>query len=254
MAAYELSHGFTKPNLNLPEKITKDAVHSLQTRNVKRELIRVLRSKSLHTCPTASEHMMVIYVKHANEKRVKWSSPRIILKVDNDTGTVTVPESKKKTICAAPEDICPDIAEDCFAQMAKDGNGALDATIETIDIDENDERVHSDPPILRKKLNAFIDDTETTQILNDSSDKTSFDGCYSSDDPLMKTNTEQIPAPEDSESHYSQVVPNVGDKINVYWPFENMPYPGFIAKERNNSNTTDYDNGGIETHNSENET
>lgn len=48
--------------------------------------------------------------------------------------------------------------------------------------------------------------------------------------------------------------PTVGDKVDVYWPLDNLYYLGIVAEEQNGSQTAVYDDGGIETLNFQNET
>lgn len=84
-----------------------------------------------------------------------------------------------------------------------------------------------------------------------------FDPSYAADDTLTTAaNTvdiTNIPHQKNNANHTS-TQPEVGDKIEIYWPLDNAFYPGSVVGKQDNHKTVVYDDGGIEKLDFTNET
>lgn len=49
--------------------------------------------------------MVPVFIKYRKSKRVKWTSPRQVMNIDTESGSVTVPGRSSKTVCSAVKDV-----------------------------------------------------------------------------------------------------------------------------------------------------
>lgn len=71
-----------------------------------------------------------------------------------------------------------------------------------------------------------------------------WDGCFSDENPA-----DPAPVCVDTslDPNDTALEPDVGDRIEVFWPLDHTFYPGVVAEEQNNNKTIVYGDGGIET-------
>lgn len=70
--------------------------------------------------------MVEVYVNRERERRGKWSSPLVFIKVDRSSWTVNVPPTRGNTMEAAVEDVRPAVDDGSFASHVHDSNDGLD--------------------------------------------------------------------------------------------------------------------------------
>ena len=101
-----MARSFTKLlNNKLPIEIPSCLLEAHFDLIAKRKLNLILKSKAPQVPPIKVADLIQVYIKLRDDKRGKWTSPRVVLNVHNQTGTVTVPGSNGKVLNAAYEDI-----------------------------------------------------------------------------------------------------------------------------------------------------
>lgn len=246
MSAYELAHGFTKPLTDHPMLLPADLYEVHCSLEAKRKLTRILRSKAINNTVVEPGDMVEVFVKQPNNKRGSWTAPRIVLQVNYETGTITVPGARGHHVQAALEDCRLAITDDDFAQSIREANDKLDRAIdlELINADPNEQDAKDDAePYIKTDDNNTIYNGVTPEAA-------SFDASYTTDgyDKLSL-----VPSANE-RSAPSSLIPAVGDKVEVFWPQDHQYYHGFVAEEQDGMKTVVYDDGGIESLNFENET
>lgn len=76
MSAYELAHGFTKPSIHNPSLLLNDLLETQNTLDAKRNLARILCSKSPKAQTITAADLVEVYIKLPNQKHGSCSSPR----------------------------------------------------------------------------------------------------------------------------------------------------------------------------------
>lgn len=187
---------------------------------------KILKSKAITEIPISTGDMVEIYSKKDFEKRGQWSIPKKVLSVDQNARIVTVAGKNGKSMNVAFEDLRQPVLENQFDQIVQ---SAID------NIDENNEKAIENLENQNGQDNTTINQ-ETQQ-----------------------PETQQ-PEPEYSNSDFenisnSDMIPNVGDKVEVYWPLDNTYYPGTIESEQEDGKlSVAYDDGDMEILNFSTET
>lgn len=70
----------------------------------KRKLSLILRLHIYENKDFNPGDMVQMFITDGKNKRVKWISPRRIISIDTETGTVKVPSRSSKSVCAAVDD------------------------------------------------------------------------------------------------------------------------------------------------------
>lgn len=78
-----------------------------------------------------------MFIREGKEKGGKWTSPRNVLSVDRNSGTVTLCGAKNRNIVAAVEDTRIAVFEDEFAEAVVESIDKLDEEI----LDANDDKI-----------------------------------------------------------------------------------------------------------------
>ena len=218
-SANELAKGYTRPiqSGEYPATVPEEIVNAHDQLLAKRKLTRILRSKACTESAIQTGDLVQIYIKEQHAKRGNWSSPKVVLSIDKPSGTITVPGRKGRTVKAAVEDVRLAVTEDKFAQKVQESIDTLDRSI-----DECIDEICSDDA-------ANGESNDDTQFNTDNDDQ-------SDNEQLTK-------------------LPTVGDSIDVYWPEDDLFYPGKVSKidEIENSYKIDYYDGDQETLNLKNE-
>lgn len=81
LSALKLAHGHSRPVCGQPHAALQDVLYAQLTIAAMRKLVRILRSCSTHRLVVVPGDIVEIYVKRDNDKRGKWSSPPVFLKV-----------------------------------------------------------------------------------------------------------------------------------------------------------------------------
>lgn len=89
-----------------------------------------MRSRSTKNIFISVGDIVEIFVKHDNEKRGKWLSPRTMLSFDPASCTGTDTAGNGKTMCAAIEDVRPAIVENSFASVITKANDELEGMLD----------------------------------------------------------------------------------------------------------------------------
>lgn len=243
MSAYELAHGFTKLLNDYPTLLPDDLHQAHEMLAAKRKLAHIPLSKAPKHLGIAPGGTVEVFVKHANHKRGSGSSPRTVLDINYNNGSVTVPGSYGHHIQAAFKDVCPAITDDCIAQIVLEANDFLDRHIDyeindVIANSEHDAEINTDA----SKYHIPDDDIPTADW---------FDPLFCFDDlrdAAVSYDQSQTAA------FKTMLKPSPGDKIKVYWPLYDEHYHGIIAVEQNDSQMIVCDYAGIETLEFDNET
>lgn len=109
---------FTNPVLNeWFSEIRKDIIFIdvQQKIQARRKMARTLTSRATVDNLINIEDIFEVYLQTGMMKRGKWSAPRIVHMVDNDSHTVTIPGKWWKRLNVSTEDIRLDLPEDYFA-------------------------------------------------------------------------------------------------------------------------------------------
>lgn len=106
MSAFEAAECFSRPPLPglKPISVSEKLIASQQELAARRKLIQILRSKALKPSDVKVGDLVQKYVRHSNQRRRKWLSPRQVLAIDENAGIVTVPGLAGKKVSAAVED------------------------------------------------------------------------------------------------------------------------------------------------------
>lgn len=244
MSAYELSYGFTEPILHHPLPLPNNLLDAQDLLEAKRKLTRILRFKSRTQSAVTSDDMVEIFIKRPNSKRGSWSSPRVLLDVNYENSSTTVPDSRGHSVKAAFEDVRPAIDEHCFAQAIRDANGTLDKEI--------DDHLDTLPTDSDSQSKSTVNSMTNTRFFTKT--EHSFEPRYNSDEHIVQPTDMSNENLAENETALSSLQPSTGDKIKFYWPRDNEYYPGIIAEEQDGNHTFVYDDGAIETLDFRNET
>ena len=210
LSSFEIAKGYTKPvdNTILPQSTPQELLDAHHELKAKRKLTLMLRSQvSKDICVNAGD-LVQVYIQKDKEKKGKWSSPRTVLKIDKDSGIVTVPGSTGRPSSFAVEDVRLAVIDDDFAKHISETNDQL-----------------SD--ILEDALEAAVQAENSDNITNEVS-------------------TEYVPDFDHDGEPVSS--PSVGDRVEVYWPVDDMYYPGVVGEITTDGNhVVNYDDGDSET-------
>ena len=223
LSAQELAKGYTVPVTPgaMAISIPKELVEAQQKLQAKRKLTLILKSKSIMETPVHAGDMVEVFVKHSNEKRGKWSSPKTVLSYDHNTRTVVLPGRNGRTIQAAIEDIRPSLSDNTLAVSIKDLMDDLDDEI----------------------------DNEIESVTNDTGkypSKSKHDANFDLSEGQANAQVEPI---ENTNSEIQGKSIAVGDKLSVYWPDDKQYYSGTVSRyfSRSGKHKILYDDGQSET-------
>lgn len=222
-SAHELTKGYTRPLAgNFPAVVPEEIIQAHQNLIAERKLTKILKSKAITNAQFCVGDLVQIYVKNQHQKRGKWSSSKVVLSYDKESGTVTVPGKNGCEVRAAVEDVRPACKEDTLEAFIQE---AMDQMADTLDslIDEkcsydNREAIEDSVPHPPSAVQAGNFDFESDQTL--------------------------VPAP------------SVGDSIDIYCPLDDKFYTGTVTTydENENKYAIHYNDGDKECLDLENET
>lgn len=131
MSAFELAKGYTKPlakdSINMVPDDIGDDYEKLQS---KRKLGLIMKSKATEEASVSFGDMIEVYQKDNLGKNGTWSSPKIVLTVDNDARNVTIPSKGRKRTTVAFEDIRLALPEDSLAKAIESAIDELNHSID----------------------------------------------------------------------------------------------------------------------------
>lgn len=169
------------------------------------KLALILRSKSTALPQVSIGDLVDVFVKQDVQKRGKWLLVRSVLDIDRNMGTVKVPGLHGSQMAIAVEYIRPSLQPDTFVASLQEANDLLDETIGDAvnDIDN---------------VSSFLDhDNEHDQPLN-----VDLTASVTTDEPVFA---------------------KTGDRIEVYWPLDDMFYPGVVDYVQDTRAAIKYDDG-----------
>lgn len=106
LSAFEMAKGYSKPLVANQRPIQVDA--ELQAAHdeliAKRKLTLIMRSNTFPSQSFKVGDLVQIYINDGKSKRGSWTSPRKVLEINTNAGSVTVPGRSGKTVTAAIED------------------------------------------------------------------------------------------------------------------------------------------------------
>lgn len=202
--------GFSKPILRnqplcrLPNELAEANANILAHRKL--NLILRSHSQSIGECNVGD--LVQVCIKTNTAKRGSWSSPGTILSINHEGGFFEVPGRAGKRVTAVFEDtrIAPSV--DSFSEVVK-------TTIEDLD-DSLDELLDLSP-------NSQDDFEHENEGNNDN--RKSFDVC------------------DISESNEFSNLPIVCNKVQIYWPTDNIYYSGAVSSIDDHGNHVILHNG-----------
>lgn len=211
-SSFELVKGFTRPVLSKSEirAIPNEIVEAHVNLSAKRKLNRILRSHVHRNEAIKIGDMVQVYVKNDKSKRGSWSSPRILLSIDDEAGSVVVPGRGGQRMSAAFEDLRLVPCEDPLSTIVQSAIDELDSYIdELVNVSSS-----TDTPSSSQEKN-----------LQDGSD---VDVCDFSGEKPMR--------------------PSEGDRVEIFWPLDDTYYPGKVTSiEDDGRCTIEYDDEVRET-------
>ena len=163
-----------------------------------------------------------IFIQDGKSKRGSWTSPRQVLSIDSEAGSIVVPGRAGKQICAAFEDVRAARSENELAMSIQESIDQLDFNLvdilSPIEIGEHDEIHHS----------------ENHHIESENSESEP-PGDFTCANSKNTHNSSVSDSPNDD-------LPATGDRISVYWPLENQYFPGTVNSiESNGFRVIQYD-------------
>lgn len=190
-SAFELARGFTNPISH--NTIIRGSPHDIITAQdqlqARRKLRTIFTSKST-TEPAiyAGDSVKVVNNKD-HGKKGSWSTPKIVLVIDHESGTLTVPGNKNNSKTIAYEDTHPTPIMSDLSKLVSKSIYYFDNEIQNalLPIDENA--------------------NEENEALTETNDNTS-NRDFTSTTPNIET--------------------SIGDRIAVYWPLDEKYYDGVV--------------------------
>lgn len=217
-SSFEPAKGSTRPvdSPSTIRSIPENIIESQDKITAKRKLNRILRSNTLQTHSFKPGDIVQVYLNDDNAKRGAWSSPRVILSIDHDSGSIVVPGRGRKRVIAAVED----------ARAVPDEDPLV--TVVQLVIDE---------------LGSYIDDV--LKVISPNDDKN--DGSYSPPTSNRESDCDFSPA--------QPTRPNTGDRVEVFWPDDNQYYSDSESDVQDDGKCLiTYDDDDTETLNMDHET
>lgn len=195
LSAFEMAKGYSKPLLanQRPLPVDDELQKAHNELIAKRKLTLILRSNVYCTQSFKPGDFVQVYIKSGNEKRGKWTSPRQVLSINREAGSITVHDRAGNIISAA--------FEDCRA--APNQSELTNAIQESID--ELEENLAGQLE-LHESIIRYIESTDEVG------------------------ECEEHPGDFDmsSDNKRTTTPPNTGDLISVYWPLENKYFTGTV--------------------------
>lgn len=214
LSSFEQAKGYTKPiNGNPPKTIPDDIIEAQENLSAKRKLAMILKSKATIEEYVSVGDMIEVYHKTGMKKKGVWSTPKIVLSVDHDSRSVTVPGRAGKRSTVALEDIRKALPENSFEETIQ------------LSLDKLEESIEDE----------LLETSENENIKWD----------YENDDDSSQSNEIQI-ATEDADfsgngpiidSEQSKKVAR-GDHIEVFWPLDDTYYSGVVKHLHQNGEVT----------------
>ena len=226
LSSFEQAKGYTKPiGGNTPNTIPKDIIDAQEQLSAKRKLALILRSKATIEENISVGDMIEVYHKTGMNKKGIWSTPKIVLSVDYESRTVTVPGRAGKRSTVAVKDIRMALTENSFEESIQLSLDKLDETIED-EISKGSEPGSDD----NSPKNVNIDTNTEMQNQDEMIPKLSEDADFSDSCSALEV--------QDSK------IPTRGDRVQIFWPLDDTYYGGTIKSMHQNGEVTVlYDDG-----------
>lgn len=123
MSSFELPKGFTKPiDTNLVFAIPEYVVDAQQKLQAMRKLALILKSKTTLENHFAVGDMVEIFSSTGMDKTGTCSTPKIVLLVDPNSRTITVPGKSGKRVNVLIEDVRLALPDDSFAKIVQNAS------------------------------------------------------------------------------------------------------------------------------------
>lgn len=244
MSSYELAKGFTKPIDGASIHPIPDDIASAHNQlQAKRKLALILKSKSSEEIHITPGDLVEVYTVTGMDKKGVWSEPKIVLSIDKDARTVTVPAKGGRRAVVGYEDTRLSLPRDSFAVAVQEAIDSVDESIhESVDSSNVDRRFEH----YENHLNG--DDISSRVVGHDDDD-------FSDEKIPVKTISFEkdrgAPVPSSSDTIHAPTASassdiHRGDRILVFDPNENEHYPGTVQhKHRDGFITVNFDDGYI---------
>ena len=244
MSSFEMAKGFTKPvDSRSVKAVPADILEAQDKLKARRKMALILKSKATKDVSFSVGDMVEVYSNTGMNKKGKWSTPKIVLLVDKQSGNITVPGKNGRRAIVAAEDARLALPDDSLASAVQ---RAIDEVDDVIDYaaDAQAEAVSTAPPLTvltHEDADFSGSNAESTRVVNDDAAN------------VPDLNNDVLPADD-------EVLPNLqtdihlGDRLRVYWPMDDKYYPGQINTIYNNGEVDVlYDDGDVERLNLDNE-
>lgn len=126
LSAFPLEHSHSFLMYDPAQAVPQHFIDSRRTLAAKRNLGRILRARISQEISLVPGNMVKVFFKEDDDKRTRCRSPRVVLKVSHSSCTITLPESRVKTVQVAVEDVRPAITDGSFASHVRDAKASLD--------------------------------------------------------------------------------------------------------------------------------
>lgn len=226
LSSFEQAKGYTKPlNGNSPKYIPDEIIEAQENLSAKRKMSIILKSKASIEEHISVGDMIEVYHKTGMNKRGVWSTPKIVLSIDHDARSVTVPGRAGKRSTVALEDIRKSLPEDSFEETNQLSLDKLEESIEDELLRKSD---HDNKDI---KLDSGNNDNDVRKQENKNDVQiVSEDADFSGSGSIM--NSKQNKQVER------------GDRIEGFWPLDDKYYSGMVKHMHKNGEVTVlYDDG-----------
>lgn len=251
MSAYKLSHRFTGPLAGLQKSVPDDIITSQQTLDAKWRLSRIPRLKSTIDKVTTAGDLAEVFIKTSQRKTGCWTSALTVLAVEKDRGMITVPGADGMTVKAALASVRLALNDESLAQFVGSVKDVLDNDLEDL-IMMNSQMQTSNELLLHS--NATTDEPHILTFDSSFRNGDAANGLISTPQFNAAENNQNQDENESIIDAASLLLPEVGDKIEVFWPLDKMFFPCFVAEEKDNAKTVVNEDGGIGTLDFPNET
>lgn len=242
LSSFEQAKGFTKPVTgNSPNATPKDIIEAQEKLTAKRKLALILKSKATFEEQITVGDLIEVYQNTGMNKKGVWSTPKIVLAVDPESRTVTVPGKSGHKVTVAVEDIRLALPEESFAETIQISLDKLNESIEDELYTQDDTN-----QICEESKNCSMHEMTNSETTNQHNNVTicNEDADFSG----SGINAESI------DTEQTTHLLKRGDQVEVFWPLDDTFYSGTVKHMHNNGEITVlYDDGGRERLNMDNE-
>lgn len=247
ISAYEAAKGYTRPihPYVSPVPVDRELLEAHSNLVARRKLTRILRLHSLTDQNFRLGDLVQVYQKQGHQKRGKLLSPRQAIDIDKDAWILSVPGSAGRKITVAFEDARAAHVQFDITSMIQESIDRLDEEIDDIldDHQSAQKESHESSPVAydegkeSEEIHSLLDDVNPVDDVSDTSND-----LEENTNPSLDVNAEpnhlSIDDSHHADDHQSpsedfqpeeHIVPSVGDRVEIFWPLDNMHYPGHVS-------------------------